>query len=127
MMGRVIINPNSSVSSTELSNIFIDEYLAAANDAEIKVYLYLLRMMCAGQATSVSDLADKFNYTEKDIIRALKFWENQGLMALEYDGIGQLSGIHMQDIVPKKSAKTVLHTVAPAEPVAIPKETRKRS
>ncbi len=127
MMGRVIINPNSSVSSTELSNIFIDEYLAAANDAEIKVYLYLLRMMCAGQATSVSDLADKFNYTEKDVLRALKYWENQGLRTLEYDGAYQLSGIHMQDIVPKKTAKTMLHTVQAAEPVVIPKETKKKT
>ncbi len=109
MMGRVIINQNSGISNTELSNIFIDEYLADANDAEIKVYLYLLRMMCAGQATSVSDLADKFNYTEKDVLRALTYWEKQGLMGLQYDSRGQLSGIHMQDIVPKKEA--TVHTL----------------
>ncbi len=105
MMGRVIINQNSVISSTELSNIFIDEYLAEANDAEIKVYLYLLRMMCAGLSTSVSDLADKFNYTEKDVVRALKYWETQGLMALEYDDLGQLLSIHMQDITPKKNSQ----------------------
>ncbi len=112
MMGRVIINQNSVISSTELSNIFIDEYLADANDAEIKVYLYLLRMMCAGLSTSVSDLADKFNYTEKDVIRALKYWETLNLMTLEYDDLGQLLSIHMQDITPKKnSQKTRLYSV----------------
>ncbi len=121
MMGRVIINQNSGISSTELSNIFIDEYLADANDAEIKVYLYLLRMMCAGQATSVSDLADKFNYTEKDVLRALTYWETQGLMALEYDGRGQLSGIHMQDIVPKKAMQRNLHTVPAKEEATVQK------
>ena len=109
MMGRVIINQNSEISSTELSNIFIDEYLSDANDAEIKVYLYLLRMMCAGRATSVSDLADKFNYTEKDVLRALTYWEDQGLMSLEYSARGQLTGIHMQDIMPKKQSKATLH------------------
>ncbi len=109
MMGRVIINQNSDISSTELSNIFIDEYLSDANDAEIKVYLYLLRMMCCGRATSVSDLADKFNYTEKDVLRALTYWENQGLMSLEYGARGQLAGIHMQDIMPKnKQVKATL-------------------
>ena len=112
MMGRVIINQNSGISNTELSNIFIDEYLADANDAQIKVYLYLLRRMCAGRATSVSDLADKFNYTEKDVLRALNYWETQGLMSLEHDERGELAGIHMQDIVPKKLAATrSLHTV----------------
>lgn len=48
-----------------------------ANDAQIKVYLYLLRMMTAGLTTSVSDIADKFNHTEKDVLRALKYWEKQ--------------------------------------------------
>ena len=124
MMGRVTINQNSMMSTTSLSNIFIDEYLADANDAQVKVYLYLLRMMCSGMATSVSDLADKFNYTEKDVQRALRYWETQGLMSLELDGAGQLVGIHMQDIFPKKTARiTSLHTVHAAEPEAQPKYT----
>lgn len=111
MMGRVTIN-NSMMSTTSLSNIFIDEYLADANDAQIKVYLYLLRMMCAGTATSVADLADKFNYTEKDVERALSYWEELGLIGLELDSAGQLVGIHMQDILPKRAAKvTSLHSV----------------
>ena len=54
---------------------FIDEYMKDANDAQLKVYLYLLRMMSANLATSVSEIADKFNHTEKDVIRALKYWE----------------------------------------------------
>ena len=126
MMGRVIINQNSEISNTELSNIFIDEYLSDANDAEIKVYLYLLRMMCSGRATSVSDLADKFNYTEKDVLRALTYWEEQGLMSLEYGARGQLSGVHMQDIVPKNKAKTTLRCV-PAPSNNSNESTRKDS
>ncbi len=104
MMGRVAINTSTEISTTMLSNIFIDEYLADANDAQVKVYLYLLRMMCSGEATSVSDLADKFNYTEKDVERALAYWEKQGLISLEFSNSGTLTGIHMQDIIPKKGA-----------------------
>ncbi|MBP3197426.1 MAG: DnaD domain protein [Butyrivibrio sp.] len=99
MMGRVTINNNFEEESTNVSNIFIDEYMEDANDAQLKVYLYLLRMMSSNLPTSVPDLADKFNHTEKDVVRALKYWEKKGLISLEYDGAQNLTSIHMEDIV----------------------------
>jgi DnaD/phage-associated family protein len=69
-----------------------------ANDAQLKVYLYLLRMFQAGLATSVSDIADKFNHTEKDVIRSLKYWEKKQLLTLEYDEDKTLVGIRLKDI-----------------------------
>ena len=72
-MARLTIYKDNQENATVVSNLFIDEYMKDANDAQLKVYLYLLRMMNAKQATSVSDIADKFNHTEKDIIRALKY------------------------------------------------------
>lgn len=81
-----------------VSNLFIDEYMQDANDAQLKVYLYLLRMMNAHQATSVSDIADKFNHTEKDVVRALKFWEKNRLLDLDYDEGKNLVGIHIRDL-----------------------------
>ena len=99
MMGRVTINSNCGEDSTYVSNIFIDEYMQDANDAQIKIYLFLLRMMNANLPTSVSNLADKFNHTESDVIRALKYWEKKHLISLEYDASGNLTGIHMEDIV----------------------------
>lgn len=76
---------------TYVSNQFIDDYLTDANAAQIKVYLYLLRMTC--KATSISDMADKFNYTEKDICRALKYWEKNGLLGINYDLDGSVVGV----------------------------------
>ena len=99
MMGRVTISSNCGEDSTYVSNIFIDEYMQDANDAEIKIYLFLLRMMSANLPTSVDALADKFNHTESDVIRALKYWERKGLISLEYDTAQNLTGIHMEDIV----------------------------
>ena len=99
MMGRVTISSNCGEDSTYVSNIFIDEYMQDANDAQIKIYLFLLRMMSANLPTSVSHLADKFNHTESDVIRALKYWEKKGLISLEYDASQNLTGIHMEDIV----------------------------
>ena len=85
MMGRVTISSNCGEDSTNVSNIFIDEYMQDANDAQIKIYLFLLRMMSANLPTSVEALADKFNHTESDVIRALKYWEKKRLISLEYD------------------------------------------
>ncbi len=101
MMGRVKISSNCGEESTNVSNIFIDEYMQDANDAQIKIYLFLLRMMSANLPTSVTALADKFNHTESDVLRSLKYWENKGLISLEYDTAQNLTGIHMEDIVTK--------------------------
>ena len=97
-MPRLTIYKNNHTESTVISNLFIDNYMAEANDAQIKVYLYLLRMMDAGRPTSVSDMADRFNYTEKDVLRALSFWEKRRLLDLDYDDIHNLVGIHIREL-----------------------------
>ena len=105
MMGRVSISSNYGEDSTNVSNLFIDEYMSEANDAQIKIYLFLLRMMNANLPTSVTALADKFNHTESDVLRSLKYWEKKGLISLEYDGAQHLTGIHMEDIAAANSRK----------------------
>lgn len=97
-MARLKIYKDNYVDSTVVSNRFIDEYMKDANDAQIKVYLYLIRMLNANLATSVSEIADKFNHTEKDVNRALKYWEKKDLLELDYDGDKNLVGIHLRDL-----------------------------
>lgn len=104
-MAGLMIYKDNDVASTAVSNLFIDEYMKDANDAQLKVYLYLLRMMNAQLATSVSDIADKFNHTEKDVVRALKYWEKIGLLALDFDKDKNLVGIHIHDLNTAGSAK----------------------
>ena len=99
-MSRLTIYQDNYVNSTVISNRFIDEYMDAANDAQLKIYLYLIRMMSARLSTSISDIADKFNYTEKDVMRALKYWENKQLLTLEYDEHKNVTGIHLMDFAP---------------------------
>ena len=81
-MARIALYKDNYADSTVVSNLFIDEYMKDANDAQLKVYFYLLRMLNAEQAISVSGIADKFNHTEKDVIRALKYWEKQQMKIL---------------------------------------------
>lgn len=97
-MSHLTIYQDNYTNSTAISNRFIDEYMQAANDAQLKIYLYLIRMVSAGLSTSVSDIADKFNYTEKDVLRALKYWEKNRLLTLDYDDAKNLTGIHLLDL-----------------------------
>lgn len=112
-MSSLTIYKDDSAGSTVISNRFIDEYLADANDAQIKVYLYLVRMMSANLPVGVSDMADKFNHTEKDVMRSLKYWEKNHILSLEYNDAKVLIGIRFitpdvqRDEEPKRLAPIV--------------------
>lgn len=97
-MSRLTLYKDNLTESTIVSNQFIDEYMKDANDAQIKVYLYLLRMMNSNLPTSISDIVDKFNHTEKDVIRALTYWEKRNLLRLDYDDKGEICGLHMNSV-----------------------------
>lgn len=119
-MGRITIYNDVYANSTAVSNCFIDTYMKDANDAQLKVYLYLLRTMSSGMSTSVSDMADKFNHTEKDVLRALQYWEKMNLLSLDYDGSQNLSGIHLFDLngVRGEVSTQEMSTTASSRPIA---------
>lgn len=94
-MARLKVYKDNYVETTAVSNCFIDNYMEDANDAQLKVYLYLIRMIGANLPTSVSDIADKFNHTEREVLRALKFWEKKKLLTLDFDESKNLVGIHL--------------------------------
>lgn len=118
-MSQFKVYQDYSSDATLVSNAFIDYYMKDANDAQIKIYLYLLKVLSLHMGCSVSDLADQFNYTEKDVIRALKYWERKGLIALEFDDARNLSGVRLLDIIERSS-----DTVSLAPVVPIPKVVR---
>jgi len=88
-MNKLTLSTQFANRSTELSNAFIDKYMPLANGEFVKVYIYLLRCISDNQTTiSVSALADFFNQTETDIMRALKYWDKAGAIKLIYDNDG---------------------------------------
>lgn len=120
-MARLTIYQDNYADSTVISNRFIDEYMQAANDAQLKIYLYLIRMMSARLCTSISDIADTFNYTEKDVMRALKYWEKNRLLTLDYDENKNVIGIHLMDFNANVSpAAPVQPQIAPVPSVSVP-------
>jgi len=116
-MSQFKVYQENSSDATVVSNVCIDHYMQDANDAQLKTYLYLLRVLSAQRSCSISDLADQFNYTEKDVQRALKYWERNGLMFLDYDENKTLVGVRFLDVNVKSSSSVVL---APVVPLPIP-------
>lgn len=92
-MSSISLSREDGAGITVVSNLFIDHYMKDANDAQIKVYLYLLRKLSNLESFTISDIADEFNHTEKDVCRSLKYWEKQGLISLKYDGLMNIVGI----------------------------------
>ena len=96
-MGTVVLSGSEALTVTMVHNRFIDEYMPQANGEFVKIYLYLLRVLSSrDRELSVSTIADKFNHTENDVVRALKYWEQQGLLALSFDAGHNLREIRIQ-------------------------------
>jgi DnaD/phage-associated family protein len=97
-----------------------------ANGEFVKVYLYLLRnLQNHSTDCSVSAIADCFNHTEKDVLRALKYWERMHLLLLEYGADKALCGIKFltplssiagfsSGVGTAEGAQTALEDAAPA-------------
>ena len=78
------VNTNEFPSVTLVPNTFIDELLPKANGDFVKVYIYLLRNAGSeGKDLSVGSIADALDYTEADILRALRYWEKAGVLSME--------------------------------------------
>ena len=97
-MSCLKIYQDSCADVTIVSNRFIDEFMPQANDAQLKIYLFLLRMLSAGRSLDIPEIADVFNHTEKDVMRTLKYWEKCGVLLLEYDAAKNLTGIRLLDL-----------------------------
>ncbi|MGN0347015.1 MAG: DnaD domain protein [Lachnospiraceae bacterium] len=100
------ISFNGNRGVTILSNDFIDHYMKDANDAQIKIYLYILRMVSANLPTDITEIADRFNQTEKEVLRCLQYWERLQIMELDYDKVHNLTGIHFLDNPPVQNPET---------------------
>lgn len=121
-MNSLTVYQDNYAHQTLIPNRFIDEYMIDANDAQIKIYLYLLRLLHAHKPTSISDLADVFNFTEKDVLRALRYWEKKGLLSLDYDEEKNLCGIHLGYVQDSAAPSEKEHFSAP-----VPREASRES
>lgn len=125
-MSDIMIHTSNPAGITCVSNVFIDTYMKEANGEYVKIYLYLLR--CLGQREvpfSIPAMADKLEYTEADIRRALAYWERQGLLRLERDPSENLRGICLLDppgvgCVKQDTAPSQVAEASAESPEAVP-------
>ncbi|KAI4449833.1 hypothetical protein C823_004366 [Eubacterium plexicaudatum ASF492] len=104
-MADILLKRDSTLAATYVPNTFIDEYMTHADGEFVKIYLYLLRCMNHPDTTfSISDIADKFDHTEKDVTRALKYWEKMHLLRLEFNSQEELTGICLSDSINQPNA-----------------------
>lgn len=68
-------------NSVLLDHEFIDKYMPEANGEYVKVYLLVLRLLSDPESPlTISGIADILDCTEKDVIRALKYWKKQAVL-----------------------------------------------
>ena len=97
-MNTITINTDRKFSATVVPNLFIDRYMPSANGAYVKVYLYLLRCLSgAAKPFTLSSAADALDETEKDIVRALSYWEKNNVVSLSMESDNR-TGITLLDL-----------------------------
>ena len=75
-MINIQLHNDCPATDTIVPNQFIDRFMPSANGEFVKVYLYLLRCIHSHASNcTISEIADKFNNTEMDIQRALRYWQ----------------------------------------------------
>ena len=96
-MKTLTLKNKFQTNATLLPNDFIDNYMVNANGEFKKVYLFLLRHAeDDNPALTLSMIADCLNNTEKDILRALRYWESEGLLRSEYAADGKITSLELQ-------------------------------
>ena len=99
IMSLISLQNSSELEVTILSNRFIDNFMPRANGEFVKVYIYLLRAVSSSPSSfSLEHMADRLFCTERDIFRALKYWEGEKILSLTYTTDRQLSGITLLEL-----------------------------
>lgn len=126
-MSNFTLQQDGFTSYTCVANCFIEKYMPKAAGEFVKIYIYLLKCVEENRSElSISRIADAFENTQKDVIRALKYWEKKGLLKLSFDGdiLTSLKLASLSDISPaeeyaaKLPEKIVVNVADTKEPVA---------
>ena len=135
-MSALVLRNRFQGNTTLVENEFIDNYMAAANGEFVKIYLLLLRHINNPDVSlSISRIADYLENTEGDVLRALKYWEKQGLLRLEYDTDQNIIGLDLVSpsapnaappVRPEPVPREAQSTPAQAAPVSNPKSVVNR-
>lgn len=96
-----------SLEFTPVSNIFIEKYMPQARGEFIKIYLLMLKHNISGElGVSSSILASSLNLLESDIMNALNYWNEEGVIKLtQIDKMGNYN-VEFGELVEESTTST---------------------
>lgn len=95
-MSKFKLQQDVFTQTTRIPNCFIEKYMPKAAGEFVKIYIYLLKCVEENRAElSTAKIADALEDSEKDVIRALKYWAKKGLLKLEFDEDNTLTSLRM--------------------------------
>lgn len=121
-MSDIHLTCKKNTGMTMVSNTFIGHFMADANGEYVKVYLYLLYLAGGNDGTgsfSINGACDFLSCTERDVIRALEYWERTGLIFLTKDPAGNIHSVCLSDTgdVVEEGGNVLAAYTVPASPV----------
>lgn len=87
---------------TPIDNSFIDNYLKDIRGDFIKVYLLCLRLGYSDKDISTEYISEALNLLQTDVIKALEYWEESGLIKLNTDGLIEI--LPIKHITPEEGS-----------------------
>lgn len=74
---------HTSIDFTPVSNVFIEKHMASARGEFIKVYLLILKYRISGElGVNCSIVASNLHLLESDVMNALDYWNNEGVIKM---------------------------------------------
>lgn len=111
MMKPILLADQFQPNATMISNNFLDHYVLKANGEYLKVFLMILRFTQSGTTPSTELLADRLEMPERDIKRAVAYWEREGVLG------SQKEAAPVEAPVPKQAEPSI-----PAAMVDLPEK-----
>ena len=98
---------SKSLGFTPVNNIFIEKYMPQARGEFIKIYLLMLKHNISGElGVSSSILASSLNLLESDIMNALNYWNDQGVVKFtQIDKMGNFN-VEFVDLIKEPTTST---------------------
>ena len=116
-MSNFTIKKEGHTSYTSVPDCFIEQYMPYAAGEFVKIYIYLLKCINENQSElSVSRIADAFNNTEKDVVRAFKYWQKKGLLKLTFDEDNALTSLSIVELSDAGHTLNVTDAPVPGQP-----------
>lgn len=78
---------NYSVDFVSVPADFIENHMARSNGAYVKIYLLSLYLAARGESMSNSEIAEKLDLLESDVVNAFEYWNKEKVLKYENDTV----------------------------------------